>query len=115
MRRLTLRSATWTGAARPSLPCLLRSKKALKSLSPSTKNQHRFTACAAKQYPRGQSPRQIVILRVFLDHAVGGELRHERDHRPPDALDPFARDALRVAFEKQGDDLLGKRAVQVGA
>jgi nitrogen PTS system EIIA component len=33
------------------------------------------------------------ILRVFLDHAVGGELRHERHHRAADALDPFARNA----------------------
>ena len=59
--------------------------------------------------------RQIILLRVFLDHAVGGELRDERDHGAADALDPFARDALRVAVEEQRNDLLGQRLVKVRA
>ena len=58
---------------------------------------------------------QIILPRVFLDHAVGGELRHERDHRAADALNPLARDALFVAVEKHRNDLFGKRLVKIGA
>jgi len=35
-------------------------------------------------------PRQIMLPRVFLDHAVGGELRHERHHRAAKCKDGIA-------------------------
>src|SRR5665213_3266717 len=57
----------------------------------------------------------VILLRIFLDHAVGGESRHERDHRAADALEPGARNALRVTFKKQRDDFFGEGLVKVRA
>jgi hypothetical protein len=37
-----------------------------------------FETREAPAFPAPASLRQIIIPRVFLDHAVGGELRHER-------------------------------------
>src|SRR6266851_4483802 len=56
----------------------------------------------------------IVLLRILAHHAHGGELGRKGDHRAADALNPLARDALRVALEKEGDDLLGQDFVEVG-
>src|ERR1035438_5545978 len=79
------------------------------------KNRRRFTASVIKQVSSFKSPRLIILLRIFLDHAVGGELRDERDHGAADALDPFARDALRVPLEAHRHDLLGESLVKVRA
>ena len=65
--------------------------------------------------PTFHSLRQIIFPGVFLDHAIGGELRHECDHCAADALNPLARNALFVAVEEHRNDLLGERPVKIGA
>src|SRR5205823_6774357 len=59
------------------------------------------------------SLRQIIFSRVFLDHSPGIELRHQRDHRAADFLNPLARDPVGVAIEEAGDDFLSERLVEV--
>src|SRR5581483_11314144 len=43
------------------------------------------------------------------------ELRHERDHRAADALDPLTRNAGGVAFVEERDDFLGDRLEKIRA
>src|SRR5512138_2485497 len=60
-------------------------------------------------------PGQVILPRVFLDHAVRGVLGHERHHGAPDPLDPAAGNALLIALEEERDDLLRQRFVKVRA
>ncbi len=59
--------------------------------------------------------RQIVLLRVFLHHPAGVELRDDGGEGPADFLDPPAGNALLIALEVAGDDLLREHFVEVGA
>src|SRR5437016_13824071 len=71
---------------------------------------------------RGSAPpaapdllRAVILLRILPDHPHRRELRHQSGHRPPDSLNPLARDALGVALKKQRDDLFGQDFVKIGA
>src|SRR5260370_18619644 len=56
----------------------------------------------------------IILLSILAHHSHRSELGHKGDHRAADALKPLARDALGVALEEEGDDLLGQDFVEVG-
>ena len=63
----------------------------------------------------GSPAGHIVFLRILPHHPAGGELRDERGHGAADSLNPFAWDALGVAFVKERDDFLRERLVKIGA
>src|SRR5258707_217565 len=67
------------------------------------------------EYETEKSLRQIILLRILLHHPRRRELRHERDHRAADALDPLARDPLPVPLVEERDHFLGQRLEQVRA
>ncbi len=54
---------------------------------------------------------QIILVGVFLDHAVRGEARDERGHAAAHPFEPFTRNPLGIAVEEHGDDLFGKGLV----
>src|SRR5512134_1901656 len=62
-----------------------------------------------------RSLRQVILLDVFSNHALSGELRHEGDHRMSAFLDPSSRNALLVSVEEIRDHLFGERLEKFGA
>src|SRR5882762_740518 len=64
---------------------------------------------------RGGSLRQVILLRVFLNHPPRVVLRHEGGHCAANFFNPRARNALRVAVEEARDYFLGEGLIEFGA
>src|SRR5207244_7192311 len=59
--------------------------------------------------------REVTPPRVFLDHAPGVELGHQRCHRAADFLDPLSWDPIGVPIEEARNNFLGQCLVKIFA
>src|SRR5512136_2503006 len=58
---------------------------------------------------------EVIFLRVFADHPVGGVLGHECGHRAAHTLEPLTRNAALVAIEEQRNHIAREDLVKIGA